>query len=746
MSIVLGEKKSPGQGGGETLSANIPQSITNVNLSAALDYLRMGWHVMPLCWPVKGLCGCGNPKHTTSDVGKAPMLKTWTPAMTVTEAQIRKWWTKWPDANIAVLLESSGLADVDLDSKEAVAEALLKGLPFTPKSITGNGEHHFFARTDHATAIRRTKKGDSKKIDVLASGYALLPPSTHRSGVTYTWEEMLSPDEVTLAPLPEWAVTILNEDPPAKAKPVDLGEQEKINVSQLKVSAKIKSHILSGAEVGERSGKIYAVIRSLMDAGYGDNTIGSILLDPENLISEKPLEKGKAWTSGEIGRARAKHEANKSFQIANDFKGENFGDGWMTKLEVTEKGGNRQNHFNVQLILSNDEVLKGKFTHNTFSHKDELTGKVPWSRVNDSKEITDHDDSGLTTYLSTQYEIASSKPIKDVLSQICLENQYHPVRDYLSRLQWDGIQRLDTLLIDYFNANNTELIRMQTRLTLVGAVKRVFQPGCKMDYVLTLQSPQGIGKSTFLEALAIKPEWFSDSLIDVTNKDAMEHLQGKWIIELGEMAAVSKGDQKRNRQFISSVKDTFRVPYGHRTADYPRQCIFVASTNDDEPLKDETGGRRWWIVKVYSKWFEKERNLHEELNQIWAEAMHVYADMEREHIPLRLPNHLEAQAKTIQTENTDRGVHAAEIEYILQEKRYVDLDYMGTTETIDETCAFHIWEKVLRNYRNDFNSAFGRQINAVLKDLDGWECIGRRQFKEYGKQYVYRRIVEVEDR
>lgn len=416
---------------------------------------------------------------------------------------------------------------------------------------------------------------------------------------------------------------------------------------------------------------------------------------------------------------------------------------WQDELQKSENGKILNTAYNVLMILLNDEKLKGKFAYNLLTNKPEIVGQVPWKRLGQTKDITDHDDSCLRNYLSINYGIKGNDIIYDSLNQILSDHKYHPVRDYLQSMRgkWDGIPRIDTLLIDYFDAEDTELNRFQTRLALAGAVKRAFEPGCKWDYVLTLKGEQGMGKSSFLELLSVNREWFSDSIEEIKGKETKEMIQGKWIIELGEMAAVSKGDQKRTKQFITSTHDDFRPAYGRRTVRYPRQCIFVATTNDELPLKDDTGGRRWWIIIVRSKWFEKA--IPPDLCQIWAEAVHVYDIMTANNTPFKLPDFLENEARMIQTQNTDRGLYAGIIEDVLQKGYYEEHDYMsGLTKKvpINETCAFHVWEKVLKQHRDKFNSAHARDINAVLKTQEGWEQVpGRKKFGEYGKQTVYRR-------
>lgn len=413
---------------------------------------------------------------------------------------------------------------------------------------------------------------------------------------------------------------------------------------------------------------------------------------------------------------------------------------WRSQLQTSEKGKIFSNAFNTLLILRNDEQLEGKFAFNLLTGKPELVGEAPWSRLDATNAITDHDDSCLRNYLSMHYGNKSKDTIYDALNQIVSEKQYQPVREYLKsvRDKWDRKPRLDSLLIDYMGADDTELNRRQTRIAFVGAVKRAFEPGCKFDYVLTLKGDQGVGKSSFIQTLAVNSEWFSDSLDDMRGKDAKEQLQGIWICELGEMAAVSKGDQKRTKQFITSTHDQYRPAYGRRTVNQPRQFIFIATTNDEEPLKDDTGGRRWWIVEVKDKWFEKGPL---EVDQIWPEAVNVYYEMIAKGEPLKLPDYLENEARKIQTENTDRGLYAEEIVYVLQ-RGYIEVNnFQGKTKLpINETCAIHVWESVLGRHRNDLKPVTAREINSTLKNIEGWERIGRKIFHPYGKQTVYRRM------
>ena len=175
------------------------------NLTAALAYQKMGWSVVPLCWPVDGECGCGNPGHTGNpkNIGKAPLIGGFQHAPS-TEADVRKWWRDWPQANIGIVIEHSGLLIIDPDDPAAVQECKDRGWWGAARVTTGNGAHLYYLRPDGCELNRQSNKGDSEEIDVFTKGFVVAPPSVHASGAIYTWEGG------ELEEAPEWAVGILD--------------------------------------------------------------------------------------------------------------------------------------------------------------------------------------------------------------------------------------------------------------------------------------------------------------------------------------------------------------------------------------------------------------------------------------------------------------------------------------------------------------------------------------------------------
>jgi putative DNA primase/helicase len=214
-----------------------------------------------------------------------------------------------------------------------------------------------------------------------------------------------------------------------------------------------------------------------------------------------------------------------------------------------------------------------------------------------------------------------------VVDSIARHNSYHPVRDYLESLpDWDGKPRINSWLLDYCGVESIDSSPNQYAMEvgekfLISAVARILDPGCKVDHMLVLEGPQGIGKSTAVRILA--GEWFTDQLAELGSKDASMQLRGAWIIELSELGTLGRAETAREKAFISQQMERYRLPYGHRVVHMPRQCVFIGTTNADTWLKDETGGRRFWPVQCGQIDLSA---LQRDRDQLWAEALARYRD------------------------------------------------------------------------------------------------------------------------
>ncbi|SDV47928.1 VapE domain-containing protein [Chitinasiproducens palmae] len=378
---------------------------------------------------------------------------------------------------------------------------------------------------------------------------------------------------------------------------------------------------------------------------------------------------------------------------------------------------------NVFLILENDEAWAGIIAFEEFASR-VMKRKAPPFIGGEEGEWTDMDDARCALWLAQRYGFnARSDVIISAVQLAADRHRYHVVREYLRELKWDGRKRVsDGWLSRYLSVPDTEYTRSVGYKWPIAAVARVMEPGCKVDNVLILEGDQGVGKSTALRILA-GDAWFTDAQMVIGDKDTYVVMVGKWIIELGELDALSKAESSATKRFFSSSHDTYRPPYGRRAIDVPRQGVFAGSVNFDSYLKDESGNRRYWPVKVERPVDLEALALNRD--QIWAEAYHLY---ERWHEQNRLSGG-----------NTPRPwavlSHERQLFEIEQDARYEGDIYetmigehvVGlTTITMRE-----IFENCLRLETSKWTPAEQRRVGKALKAL-GWirkrQSTGRRDW------------------
>jgi predicted P-loop ATPase len=430
---------------------------------------------------------------------------------------------------------------------------------------------------------------------------------------------------------------------------------------------------------------------------------------------------------------------------------------WLKELTYTEQGKLRSTISNFLLIVENEPLLKGKIAYNEFSNRAVVIGQLPWRSKNNKSDWNDTDDSGLREFIEKYYSISSTAKCADALALSFEKHSFHPVKDYLSSLVWDGKERVSTLFIDYLGAEDNSYVRTITRKTLVAAVARVFVPGIKFDNMAVLSGPQGIYKSTIIKKLG--KEWYSDSLTTVSGKEAYEQLQGVWLLEMGEMMATKKADIEATKHFLSKTEDIYRVAYGRRTSRFPRQCIFIGTTNDREFLRDKTGNRRFWPMDVGLQKPTKQvyGNLENEVDQIWAEAVELWNNKE----PLHLNKDELKEAEKQQDSHSEESAKAGLIEEYLnkpitdnwynlgisEKRNYIHGSEFGEepegTVRRDKTCVMEIWVELFNGDPKQLTPMQSREINDILKGFNDWDrCNNPLSFgKSYGKQRAYSRKV-----
>ena len=425
---------------------------------------------------------------------------------------------------------------------------------------------------------------------------------------------------------------------------------------------------------------------------------------------------------------------------------------WKDKLQ-TGSNGYQKTINNLVVILENDPRLKGKIVTDEFSGCGLAIGELPWDRGGSRRRWTDTDDAGVLWYMETFYGIPSKDKLIAALAIVGGRNKINEVRDYLEGLQWDGVHRLDTLFVDYLGADDNLYTRAVARKSLVAAVARAITGGVKYDYMPILTGRQGLGKSTMLATLG--KNWFSDSLTAFEGKDAAEMLQGTWINEIGELAAMSKYEVAQVKQFLSKRSDIYRAAYGRRTEEHPRRCVFFGTSNDVEFLRDSTGNRRFWPIDVgindgkLSPWDDLPGNV----DQIWAEAVMYWRAGE----PLYLTGEVEHMAQEAQESHREASAWEGMIEDFLETKVPINWDNMdlaarraflnGNAQTdqplqkIWKVCVAEIWQECIGGDLRYLKPQDRVSIIRIMQQMPGWERIrtNARFGPSYGTQKGYQR-------
>jgi len=260
-------------------------------------------------------------------------------------------------------------------------------------------------------------------------------------------------------------------------------------------------------------------------------------------------------------------------------------------------------------------------------HRNEFTGEDEVEGGGfENRDVNDIADILASEFVRTLQFNASAAAIKREITALAHENRYHPVRDYLGGLRWDGVRRLDTWLFTYCGAEDTPLHRAFSAKTPIAAVRRIKQPGVKFDTMLVLEGPQGCGKSTVARILAVNDAWFCESLsLRADDRERALVLQRAWIVECQELDGLNKVQEENLKKFLSESTDTIRKPYDRNARQYPRHCVIIGTTNKYDYLRDRTGNRRFWPVRVGEIDL---KGLQAVVDQLWAEAAQREADGE----------------------------------------------------------------------------------------------------------------------
>ena len=423
---------------------------------------------------------------------------------------------------------------------------------------------------------------------------------------------------------------------------------------------------------------------------------------------------------------------------------------WHERLTHNLTNNSLKNNIsNICLILENDEEYKGKIEFN------ELTQMCSFNR----NYWTDFIDSRLKLFLEQKYDIVTSiENISHACNIIADDHHYHPIKEYLQSVKWDGVPRINSVFSDFLGATNNQYTRAVAIISFVGAVARVYQAGVKFDTCTVFVGKQGTGKSKFIYKIAHNPDWFSDSITTFDGKEFYEGILGRWIIELGEGTAFQKSVKERCKQALASQQDVYRKPYGRHPEVQKRQCVFFGTTNNYDFLKDETGDRRYYPIDVNIA--NATKNIDKDLNddyiaQLWAEALHLYHSGQSIYIQ---DSQVLALAEQEQKKHFDESPLQSDICNFLEipiiqswysatlesRKHYIREYQNGNTSTgAYKRDRISIKEIACELYGYELNQPIERKMSLeIARTLTalGWQNTGKREYLNvYGRQRMFYR-------
>ncbi len=411
-------------------------------------------------------------------------------------------------------------------------------------------------------------------------------------------------------------------------------------------------------------------------------------------------------------------------QIRNWKKEQNSSNSVMNMLEYDEKGFVKQTTNNYKIIFENDEKYKNLFGFDSFSNKIvkfTKTGAKTWS---------DSDDSAMRCDIETEYGLYNQQKYYDAFSKVSSERSFHPIKDIIENEEWDGKPRIDKFLVDIMKCDDTDYTREVSRMIFYGGISRLYQPGCKFDYMPILIGPQGTYKSTIVNWLAIHDD-FAGDINTIEGKDALDNIQGRWICEFSELLAlVRTRDVEAMKSFTTKCVDKYRASYERRAKEYPRQCIFIGTTNDIQFLFDKTGNRRYLPISIGLKPRElddKEQYVREYIIECWREALYLYK------------NH--KTYLTIPKKYYKDVLLAQESAVEDDPKMGILLDYLNEKKEGDRVCIMEIFTNCFNNVKKNYTRLDGKEISRMLANLPDWErSNSTHRFETFGTQKYWQKI------
>lgn len=394
----------------------------------------------------------------------------------------------------------------------------------------------------------------------------------------------------------------------------------------------------------------------------------------------------------------------------------------------------KQTISNCVIAVAKDKILENKIFYNELNGKIELVGSFPWKRY--TSELSDNDVNQIRIRFDSLYGLTSEKGIPRAIEAVAHQNAYHPIKKKLESLKWDGKPRIRHALKHFLGVPETEFSYEALKVFMMGALERLYKPGCKFEYIFCIIGDQGVGKSTFIRFLALNDQWFYDGIKNLSDKATIEEIQGIWICEFSEMLATANAKNiEEIKAFISRQKDIYRTPYTKYPETRYRQCVFCGTTNNQDFLPmDRTGNRRFIPLladrdnmEVHILDDEKESRAY--IEQMWAEAMEIYQSGE---YSLTLSKEMTEVLEEIQEEFKPEDTKAGIVQ-----------DWLDRT-TEPYVCTRMIWKEALCRLDEPKRWELQEIADIMNHSIRGWvkchKAEGKHTFAgTYGRQRAWER-------
>jgi predicted P-loop ATPase len=706
----------------------LPVESTPV-LEAATMYAALGLPPIPVHGITRdGQCTCGSGCQAR---GKHPVGEQWQKRATLDLDDVRDRF-RTHTGNIGIYLGMTGHVLLDADGQLGLDTAASWNLPPTLQAASGSGAggHFLYELAEGQDKRQITDRKVAPGLDIKVRGQFVVAPSRHGSGGVYRWVNAVPPTV-----LPPWLFERIRKPVRSVPTPVRSDDPGDLERRARAYVAKMPPAI-SGSGGHTATFAVGRALAGFVHKGLPQSIAWALLVEYnarcEPPWTERELEHkfedalknartvpsipDRTRTSPSLRVVGASDPPTSSEPPSDPPSGE---PDWLTELlwKENKSGAYKLKDLseNVVRILQLDPRWQGRLRFNLFSQDIECSGELPWDQYHRPSEPTklwsDQDATRLHSWLCRQFHrfhfIPSVTDCERAVDVVSRGHAFHPVREYLDGLEWDGVSRLAHWPTTYLGAEDSEYHSTVGRWWLISACARIFDPGCKVDTVPILESDQqGRKKSTAIAVLA--GEWFSDAEIDIQHKDASMLIQGCWMTELAEVDSLMRSEPSEAKRFFSRRVDKFRPPWGKRPIVVPRQGIFVGSTNLREYLWDPTGARRYMpiacgTIDVHA--LERDRD------QLWAEAVSEYQDGRKWYVENEADREMMVEQQAART--SDDSWEALIAGYLMRQQR-------------DRVSSAEILEHALRLATKDWGRSTQMRAGAVMRRL-GWD---RRRYRD----------------